>query len=106
MTGADDTIEVLSPAQSAAAIGALSACAEVNAALASAGPPAAVNLDRFLTGINRDPRYARAAEALPKICAHLSLADPDAPPVSLRLHIQRAKELWDWIEHGVPMVTA
>lgn len=106
MTGADDTIQVLSPEESAAAIGALSACSPINAAIAPAQPPAAVNLDRLLNGISRDPRYARAAEALPRIVAHLSLADPNAPQVSLRLHMQRAAELRDWIEHGLPMVNA
>jgi hypothetical protein len=98
-----DALIALAPAEGKAAMAALEACRPAPAAKAA---PVALNLDRLLHGIESDTRYARAAAALPSIVAHLSLADPSAPQVSLRLHMQRAAELRDWIEDGTPMVTA
>jgi hypothetical protein len=61
---------------------------------------------RLMTGIAGDARYERAVRVLPAIVTHFVTADPNAPPVALRLRAQRAAEFRDWIEHGVPMVTA
>jgi hypothetical protein len=68
--------------------------------------PTAVNLDWVLKGIETDPRYARAVMVLPNIVAHLSLCEPDLPPVALRARNATAVALRDWIEDGKPMVTA
>ena len=53
-----------------------------------------------------DARYERAVRELPAIVAHFMIADPNAPDLALRLRAQRAVEIRDWIEHGVPMVKA
>lgn len=68
--------------------------------------PVALNIDQLLSGIDADPRYARAASVLTAMVAFFSGADAEAPVAILRDRARQAEEFRDWIEDAKPRVTA
>jgi hypothetical protein len=69
-------------------------------------PPTALNVDQLLSGIEADPRYARAAAVLTAMVAFFSGADAEAPVAILRDRARQAEEFRDWIEDAKPRVIA
>jgi hypothetical protein len=68
--------------------------------------PPALDRQRVLAGLDRDPRYARAVAVLPQMVAFFSLASEERGPSSLAMRERHAAAFRDWIEDGKPMVTA
>lgn len=94
--------EALTPAQCCSIFSDLRACRPP----APAEAPTALNVDQLLSGIEADPRYARAASVLTAMVAFFSGADAEAPVAILRERARQAEEFRDWIEDAKPRVTA